>query len=468
MKEKGNLPEKKEEKISKKMKKKNRVRFNFAEDKTLFAEIIGAIVVLGLIIMLLAHSCSMKKYTVTFDSMGGTTVTSQKIIDSYKAKKPTNPTKVGYTFEGWYYNDVIFNFDTKITSNIKLEAKWSELAPIDTSKVTSVSLDQTELYLAPKKSITLVATVLPDTAIDKEVTWSSSNAAIATVDSNGKITGVKDGNAVITVTTKDGGFTATANVKVTNDNIAATSVTLNKTSLDLGTGKSEALRATVLPAGATNSAVTWSSSNAGVAKVDANGRVTAVKAGTAVITVTAKDGNFKATCTVTVKDIPVTSVNLNKTTITIVEGRTETLKATVNPTDATNKGVSWSSSDTNIATVNANGVVTAKAAGTATITVTTKDGNKTATVRVTVTERVYSYTYRTTPIQDEAGFVNYYRLCVSQDNSDISSSVTAIYVPAKITVREGNCFRIATIQYNNLANSITADYLGKSITVTKG
>ena len=147
------------------------------------------------------------------------------------------------------------------------------------------------------------------------MTWKSSNAAIATVDANGKVTGVKAGEATITVTTEDGGKTATCKVTVSNKEVKVTGVTLNKTALTLEAGSSETLKATVAPADATNQKVTWKSSDAAIATVDAAGKVTGVKAGEATITVTTEDGGKTATCKVTVKAaaVAVTGVTLNKT-----------------------------------------------------------------------------------------------------------------------------------------------------------
>ena len=169
-----------------------------------------------------------------------------------------------------------------------------------------------------------------------------------------------------------------------NQKVAVSSVSLNKTSVTLTEGESEVLNATVKPDNATDKTVTWSSSDASVAKVE-NGKVTAVKAGTA--TITAKAGDKSATCTVTVnkKVVAVTSVTLNKTELTLTEGEAETLTATVKPDDATDKTVTWSSSDASIATVDANGKVTAVKAGTATITA--KAGDKSATCMVTVKQK---------------------------------------------------------------------------------
>jgi uncharacterized protein YjdB len=129
--------------------------------------------------------------------------------------------------------------------------------------------------------------------------------------------------------------------------------------------------------------LTWKSSNTKVATVDANGNVKGIAKGT--VTITAACGGKSATFKVTVNPATkVKSVKLNTTSTTLKVKKTYQLKATLNPTNATNKNVTWKSSNTKVATVDANGKVTAKAAGTATITVTTKDGSKTATCKITV------------------------------------------------------------------------------------
>lgn len=164
--------------------------------------------------------------------------------------------------------------------------------------------------------------------------------------------------------------------------VNVTGVTVNPTSLSLVEGETGDLTATVSPSNADNASVTWDSSDKSVATVS-NGKVTAVKAGSANITVKTVDGGFTASCTVTVsaKVIDVSSVSLSKTELTLTEGDSETITATVKPDDATDKTVEWSTSDETVATV-ADGVVTAVKEGTATITA--KAGEKTATCAVTV------------------------------------------------------------------------------------
>ena len=148
--------------------------------------------------------------------------------------------------------------------------------------------------------------------------------------------------------------------------VAVTGVTLKKTSISIQVDDKETLIATVLPEDATN------------------------KEGEATITVTTEDGDKTATCLVTVEAVPVvavTGVTLNKTSLKLYTRDSETLTATVAPAGATNKNVIWTSSEPTVATVDANGKVTAKSTGIADITVTTEDGGKTATCRVGVARR---------------------------------------------------------------------------------
>ena len=253
--------------------------------------------------------------------------------------------------------------------------------------VTGVSLNESEIVMEVGDGAKLWETVTPSTAANKKVTWSSDKPEVADVDDNGNVEAKAVGEAVITVTTQDGGFTATCKVTVVGKVIPVTSVSLDKTTLTLTEGGSATLTATVKPDDASNKQVTWESDKVAVATVDENGKVTAVKAGTAVITVTTKDGGKTAKCTVTVKaaTVAVTGVSLDKSSINMEVGEKVVLNATVAPSTATNKEVTWSSDKTSIATVDANGMVEAKAAGSATITVTTKDGGKKATCSVTVT-----------------------------------------------------------------------------------
>ena len=171
------------------------------------------------------------------------------------------------------------------------------------------------------------------------------------------------------------------------NDIAITSVTINETEAIMNVGDNVQLTATILPANATNQVLTWASSNPDVATVNQNGMVTALSQGTATITATTTDGShLSVACAVTVKSVPVTSVTVSPSSLILQVGGTQQLTATVQPSNATNPNVSWDSSNPMVATVDESGVVTAKAAGTATITGTAQDGSgKKGNCTVTVT-----------------------------------------------------------------------------------
>ena len=182
-------------------------------------------------------------------------------------------------------------------------------------------------------------------------------------------------------------------IVVTDAVVAVTGVKMDKETADLRAGETLQLTATVEPEGASNKSVSWTSSDESVATVSGEGVVTGLKAGDVTITATTAEGGFTATCTVKVASMPVESVSLNSDEETIYVGETVKLEATVMPANATDKSVSWTSSDTLVATVSAEGVVTAVAVGEATVTVTTTDGGKTAVCTITVPEAPYPNIY---------------------------------------------------------------------------
>jgi len=182
----------------------------------------------------------------------------------------------------------------------KDESKTIEV--VTSIDVTGVTLDVNSAELIEGTSIELTATIAPKNATNKAVDWKSSDDSIATVDKGGKVSGLKPGTVTITVTTQKGGKTAECSVKVLEKGktIAVIGVTMNKTSLELTEGEEAAMKATVAPANASNKNVSWTSSDAAIASVDSTGKVSALKPGTATITVTTEDGQKSASCTVTV------------------------------------------------------------------------------------------------------------------------------------------------------------------------
>ena len=260
-------------------------------------------------------------------------------------------------------------------------------------EVSSVSLNTATIEMVEGETFSLVATVLPKDAEYDGVTWASSNASVASVNS-GTVTAIKEGTA--TITASAGGKSATCTVKVSTKVVAVTSITLDKISLSMKVGETETITATVNPANAADKSVTWGSSDVSVATVS-DGKVTAKKSGTAIIT--AKSGSCIAECTVNIS-VDVEAVTLDKTALSLAVGETATLTATVKPDDASDKNVAWASSDESVAKV-ADGNVTAVKSGKATITA--KCGGKTAECAVTVTVPTGSVTLDKTSLSLAVG-----------------------------------------------------------------
>lgn len=253
--------------------------------------------------------------------------------------------------------------------------------------VTSVELDQSNITLNVGSSVTLFANVKPAEASDTSVTWTSSDVSVATVDENGVVKGLKSGIATITAKTNNGGYEASCTINVKN---AVTGITISDVSLRMYTGKTKQLSANVTPYDADNQKVIWSSDDEDIAEVDENGIVTAIAPGTAIITATTDDGNFKATCAISIGK-HVSSIYISESTLSLNIGFTEQLTAIVLPISALNKTVYWLSTNTKVATVDENGIVTAVSAGNATIIAYAEDGEYTSTCNVTVTNSVGSF-----------------------------------------------------------------------------
>ena len=255
-------------------------------------------------------------------------------IKAERVDKPT-PSGAGIVFdgtEGTVYGDVTLQTDLEIGEgeSLKLDSGASlntgeytlkvdggtltgDVTGTVIYKVTGVTLNKDSLILDVGGTATLTATVEPEKATNKNVTWTSNNNNVATV-SGGVVAAVGAGTTTITVETEDGKITDTCTVTVSaSATVPVENVTLNKTELHLDVGNSETLVATVTPDNATDKAVTWTSSNTSVATVQ-NGTVTAVSAGTATITVATEDGGFTANCTVTVRvDVPDRPVSIPDT-----------------------------------------------------------------------------------------------------------------------------------------------------------
>lgn len=269
---------------------------------------------------------------------------------------------------------------SKSNSKVKATCKVTVKQP-----VKEIRISKNVLAVQKGKTVNIKATVKPKNASNKKLKYKTSNKKIATVDSKGKVKGLKNGTVTITVTAADGSKKkATCKVGVYTAKIKKATVSPSKKTLNVGQTVTLKTKIKSPSKGAVN-LFTWTSSNKKVASVDANGKVKALKAGTVTITGTAADGSKKkVTCKITVKQ-PVKKVTITPSSAQVTEGQKVTLKANVSPASASNKKVTWKSSNASIAAVDGNGVVTGKKAGNATITATAADGSgKSASATVNV------------------------------------------------------------------------------------
>lgn len=401
-------------------------------------------------------------YTVRYNSNGGTgsmaDTTSMKYGTSYKLRTNTFK-RSGYVFAGWatssdgkvVYTDGV-SVKNLVSSNgaVKtLYAKWNPIAVEKLSlNVVSVSINVGETYK-------LQAAISPAEATDNLV-WSSSNTAVATV-SNGVVTGETAGMTTITVKSSNG-KTASCIVTVKTPEVLPSGVTLSEQTATIDVGKTVSLTATVAPGNATNKSVTWTSNNTSVATVS-DGTVAGKSAGTATITVTTSNGKT-ASCTVTVNtpEVLPSGITLSERTARIDVGENVSLAATITPSNATNKTVTWSSNNINVATVSG-GTVTGKSAGTATITASTNNG-KTATCTVTVTESV---------VVAESVSLNKYSLNLEKGETE---QLQAVIEPSNVTdnfvVWSSADMSVATVDQNGTVKGVNDGKVTITVSTANG
>lgn len=255
---------------------------------------------------------------------------------------------------------------------------------VTTAPVATVTLSPPSATIAPNATTTFTATLKDasnNTLTGRTVTWQSSNTAVATVSATGVVTGVTEGTSTITATSE--GKSGTATVTVQGGPVST--VTVSPTAPSIIIAGTQQLTATLKDAAGNvlNRAVTWSSNKTNIATVSSSGLVTGVAAGNATITATSEGKNGTATVTVTVAPVNTVTVTPNPSSVNV--GSTVALTATltdVNNNTLTGRTVTWQSSNTNVATVNASGVVTGKVAGTATITATSEGKSGTSSLTV--------------------------------------------------------------------------------------
>lgn len=292
--------------------------------------------------------------------------------------------------------------------------------------------------------------VLPGNATNTNVTFKSLNEKVATVDANGVVTGVSEGNADIVITTEEGGFEAKCTVRV--DGIDARGIErVGDKTVTMGLNQTRQLQVKITPSDTTNKNVQWTSSNNSVATVDSNGGVTSKNSGSTIITVTTHNG-LKTEFFIEV-ETPVTNITLNSNEINLNPGGTFKLYATVNPSNASNKNIKWISANESIATVDQSGNVTADVAGTTYISAVSADGKVVATCTVNVSKPVVTkpakvkiksakkkgkkVTLKWKKISDAAGYVVYMKTNSGKFKA-VKTVKKAKTVKAVISLKKGN------------------------------
>ena len=307
--------------------------------------------------------------------------------------------------------------------------------------VTAISTSIDSATLKRGETTTVKATVSPAKATNKFVRWFSSDPLVAGVD-NGVITGISSGTATITAESgSDSSIKKEISVTVYSP---VTGLTLDNTKLTMNVGETAVITATVTPANADDTSVSWTSSNEAVATVE-NGTVTGVKNGTVTITAVSNyDASIAATCEVTVKN-PVKGLTLDKNDLAMNVGETAILTATITPPDADNTNIKWTSSNEAVATV-VNGTVTAVASGTATITaVSESDTSRAAACNVRVSKTAGEEF--TTGAGNNTGF---YKVIEAQEktvsfNGDENKNAKTLKVPETIKDENGIAYTVTEI-----------------------
>ena len=269
-----------------------------------------------------------------------------------------------------------------VTSKNNSQIKAELLVKVNAKSIvpSKLTLDKSKLELNINSSSRLVATISPDDAINKEITWVSSNPKVATVSTSGVVKGIKEGNATIKASTSNG-KTATCKITIKKPIIPVSKVVINSVVTQIKEGESISLLAIVEPSNASDKSVTWKSSDSTVASVSSTGVVNAIKEGSAKITVTS-NSNKKALASITIIVRKSSSISLNKKSLTLSLGESQNVIATVSPNTSSNNTITWVSSNPKVATVT-NGTIKAISKGEAIISAKISNG-KSASVNVKV------------------------------------------------------------------------------------
>lgn len=326
--------------------------------------------------------------------------------------------------------------DGGVTGSCNITVKIKEVP------AESINLSETSVSMNVGDEKQLSAEVRPDNATNKDVVWSSSDDSVVKVSSSGLLTAVAAGEAkVLATSVSQPAVKAECKVSVAEKLIPVTSVTLDKSKMELTKGLDYTLYATVSPSNATNKELSWTSSDENIVVVNQQGTVVAFSTGVATVTATSvSNPEVSASCEFTVvsDEVSVTGVTLVYSTTTVYIPDQLKLEARISPSNATDQNVTWTSSNTSVATVDQGGTVTPVAPGKVSIMVTTRDGGKTDMVTLEVCDtRITGFTfaeYSAEPIMVEGG-----------SSFKLTPVITPDYASNKTVKWESNNSSIATV-----------------------
>lgn len=354
-----------------------------------------------------------KSFTIKFDTNGGSNIANQVVNGKNKLSIPSDPIKSGYTFDGWYLDDNLFDFNSIIKSNITLTAHWKE----DITDIQNIKFEQEQITMKVADTKKLVLIIEPDN-ISNDIIWTSSDDRVVIVNNEGYVTAKEKGSVTITAKTIDGRLSANCIINVSDNIIKVDSMILNKNDFILNVGDEYHLYPVITPNNASDKGLIWESSNNKVATV-INGKIKALNYGTTIISATTVDGNIKDSLLLTVKNSNIKnnttsnvqkviySLKINNKNIELEEGQTSIIDLEVEPK---NDKLFWTSSDTNIVSVD-NGKISAKAPGKVIITVKNSNGDS-DTCNIIVSEKLNlveedKYSIIISPINDDNDEIKY-------------------------------------------------------------
>lgn len=315
---------------------------------------------------------------------------------------------------------------------------------IITQQVEGIEMDYEELTMNVDDEMRLTYILKPVNATNKNLIWSSSNEDVVKVDKTGMVKAISSGSATVIVQTEDGGFIDMTNITVLQP---VKEIIMSQTEISVKKGAIFWLNATVMPESSDNKAVTWTSSDTSLATVTQNGMVTALKVGTVTISCVSEDTGVVGYCVVEITE-PVTGLTLNSYYEEIVKDTKFVIVPTVMPNDAINKNVTYLSSDTEVAVVDENGVVTGLKGGTCEIIVTTEESSLKAVCTIVVREYVSSVEIEGSRELLNAGSQLQLKAVVKEDSA---TNKSIIWSTSNATV--------ATVDQNGKVTGITPGYV---------